>query len=85
MKISLSQFAESAKSRVMNLTGFSVLSAIGFIGTAHAELPAAVATAFTGLLADVQSLIDLAWTVVVPITVAFIVIGLFKRAAYSAT
>jgi hypothetical protein len=51
----------------------------------HAALPVAVGTAFTDLLADINSLIDLAWTVVVPVTIAFIILGMFKRAAYSAT
>jgi len=51
----------------------------------HAALPAAVATAFTDLLTDVLAMVDLAWTVVVPVTIAFIILGMFKRAAYSAT
>jgi len=48
-------------------------------------LPAAVATGFTTLLTDVQDLINLAWTVVVPITIAFIILRMFKKAAASAT
>ena len=62
-----------------------VTTVVTSVSTAYAELPAAVATAFTDLLADIMSLIDLAWTVAVPVTIAFIIIGMFKRAAYSAT
>lgn len=52
---------------------------------ASAALPPSVSTAFSDLLADVQAMVDLAWTVVVPVTIAFIILGMFKRAAYSAT
>jgi hypothetical protein len=55
------------------------------VGAAHAVLPAAVATAFTDLNTDAMDLIDLAWTVAVPITIGFIILGMFKRAARSAT
>lgn len=55
------------------------------IGTASAALPAAVATAFTDLLGDVNTLIDLAWTIAVPVTIAFIVLRMFRKAANSAT
>jgi len=68
--------------------GAKVLLSFGlmFAATAsHAALPASVSTAFTDLLADINSLIDLAWTIVVPVTIAFIILGMFKRAAYSAT
>lgn len=51
----------------------------------HAALPVSVSTAFSDLLADVLAMVDLAWTVVVPVTIAFIILGMFKRAAYSAT
>lgn len=59
--------------------------ALSSVTSAYAALPTAVGTAFTDLLTDINSLIDLAWTVVVPVTIAFIIIGMFKRSAYSAT
>lgn len=54
---------------------------LGFIGSAAAALNAGVAAGFTGLQTDALALVDLAWPVVIAITVAFIVIGLFKKAA----
>jgi hypothetical protein len=78
---------EKSKSFVTSkVTALSVGMGMMFASVAsHAALPAAVGTAFTDLLTDINSLIDLAWTVVVPVTIAFIIIGMFKRAAYSAT
>lgn len=74
----------------LKLMAGNLIAALGVVAAssmtaAHAALPVAVGTAFTDLLADIQSLIDLAWTVVVPVTIAFIIIGMFKRSAYSAT
>ena len=48
-------------------------------------LPAAVTAGFTLLLDEANALIDLAWTLVVPITIAFIILRMFKKAAASAT
>lgn len=48
---------------------------------AHAELPAAATTAFTTLKGDAEALIVAAWPVVAAITVGFVLISLFKRAA----
>lgn len=62
------------------LTGY-----FGGLSLAHAELPLAASGAFTTLSADVLALVDLAWTAAVPITVAFIILRMFKRAASSAT
>lgn len=76
------KFLSSMKAKTFALLALALSTVVG---SAHAELPAAVATAFTDLLADIMSLIDLAWTVAVPVTIAFIIIGMFKRAAYSAT
>jgi len=57
---------------------------LGATGLANAALPAAVATAFTSLLVDMLALIDLAWTVAVPVTIGFIILGMFSRSARSA-
>jgi hypothetical protein len=46
-----------------------------------AALAAGVATAFTTLQTDSLALIDLAWTVVVPVVSGFIILRLFKTAA----
>lgn len=60
---------------------------MGSIGAANATLPAALTGAngaFSTLSTDVLALIDLAWTAVIPVTVGFIVLRLFKKAASSA-
>lgn len=67
---------------VSTLTLFGVF--FGFVGSAAAALNAGVAAGFTGLQTDALALVDLAWPVVIAITVAFIVIGLFKKAAQKA-
>jgi len=61
------------------------LGLFAFAGMANAALPLAVTTAFGDLLTDVLAVIDLAWTVVVPVTVGFILIRMFKKGAASAT
>lgn len=48
---------------------------------AHAALPSAATDAFTTLQSDSSSLIEAAWPVVAAITVGFVLISLFKRAA----
>lgn len=70
------------------LNQIRVVSGAGLLGAAgvsFAALPTAAATAFTTLSDDVLDLVDLAWTAAVPITVAFIILRMFKRAASSAT
>lgn len=51
---------------------------------AFAALPAAAATAFTDLQTDALALIDLAWTVAIPVSIAFIILRMFRRAASAA-
>ena len=53
--------------------------------SSFAALPASATTAFTDLQTDALALVDLAWTAAIPITIAFVILGMFKRAAYSAT
>lgn len=62
----------------------SILTFFGFMAPAHAVLNAGVGTAFTALQTDGLALVDLAWPVVTALTVAFIIIGLFKKAANKA-
>ncbi len=62
------------------------LATVGVVGSmvsgvASAALPAAAGTAFTDLQTDGLALVDLAWPVVAAITIAFIAIKLFKKAA----
>lgn len=57
------------------------LTFFGFVYEASAALPLGVTTAFGALQTDGLALIDLAWPVVTAITVGFIIIGLFKKAA----
>ncbi len=64
---------------------FSLLGVfLAVIGSASAALSTEVSTAFTGLQTDALALIDLAWPVVIAVTVGFIIIGLFKKAAHKA-
>lgn len=51
---------------------------------AFAALPTAATTAFTALQSDAEDLIDATWPVAIAVTVGFIILGLFKRAARSA-
>ena len=69
--------------------GFSLLLSVllltlAVITPSHAALNAAVAGAFTTLSTDALALIDLAWTVVVPVVSGFIVLRLFKSTASKA-
>lgn len=48
---------------------------------AHAELPAGVATGFTQIQTDGLAMADLAWPVVIALTVAMILFKLYKRFA----
>jgi len=65
--------------------GLVLAGSIAAIGTANAALPAGATTAFDTLSADAMDLIDLAWEVAIPVSIAFIVLRLFKKAAGSAT
>ncbi|MCQ8130514.1 major coat protein [Methylomonas rivi] len=65
--------------------GLVLAGSVAGISSAFADLPAAASTAFTTLSTDVLALVDLAWTAAIPITVAFIILRMFKRAASSAT
>jgi len=58
---------------------------VASVGAANAALPTSATTAFTDLQTDALALVDLAWTAAVPITIAFIILGMFKRAASSAS
>lgn len=65
--------------------GLVLAGLVASISAAHATLPTAATGAFNTLKDDVLSLVDLAWVAAVPITVAFIILRMFKRAASSAT
>lgn len=62
----------------------SFLMMLGFMLPAEAALNVGVSTAFSALQSDGLALVDLAWPVVTALTVAFIIIGLFKKAANKA-
>jgi hypothetical protein len=51
---------------------------------AQAALNTGIAIGFTGLKDDALDLVDLVWPVVIAVTVAFIILGLFKKAANKA-
>ena len=69
------------KSKLLQLMALFALS----ITAAHAVLPVAATTAFTDLQTDALALVDLAWTAAIPITIAFVILGMFRRAASAAT
>jgi hypothetical protein len=63
----------------------SVLALLfGFIPASYAALPAAATAGLTTLETDVLALVDAIWPVMVAITVAFILLRVFKRGANSA-
>lgn len=62
-----------------------LMVALGTVSVSMAALPVAATTAFTDLQTDALALVDLAWTALIPITIAFIILRLFKRAASTAT
>lgn len=66
---------------VRQLVGVALASVSAVAVQAHAALPTEATTAFTSLKADAESLITAAWPVVAAITVGFVLISLFKRAA----
>jgi hypothetical protein len=68
---------------------FSLIAAfaalLGFsIAPAQAALNAAIAPAFTTLQADVLELVDMIWPVLIAVTIAFIILRLFPKAANKA-
>lgn len=72
------------KTQNMQKIGAGVVGGTLVTGVSNAALPTAAAGAFSSLSTDVLALVDLAWTAAIPITVAFIVLKLFKKAASSA-
>jgi hypothetical protein len=70
------------KGTMVRRLGTAVVAAATMVSVqAHAALPTEATTAFTQLKADAESLITAAWPVVAAITVGFVLISLFKRAA----
>lgn len=70
------------KGSMVRRAGAAVIGAASLVAAqAHAALPTEATTAFTSLKADAESLITAAWPVVAAITVGFVLISLFKRAA----
>jgi len=51
---------------------------------AHAALNAGISTAFTGLQTDALDLVDMVWPVLIAVTMAFIILRLFPKAANKA-
>lgn len=58
-----------------------VAAAIGLATSVHAALPPEAGAAFTTLKTDGESLVGQAWAPVAAVTVGFVLISLFKRAA----
>lgn len=54
------------------------------IAPAEAALNPAIGPAFTGLQTDVLGLVDMVWPVLIAVTIAFIILRLFPKAANKA-
>jgi hypothetical protein len=73
------------KTKKLKLIQLAAIAAGGIAsGVASAALPTGATAAFTALETDGMALIDAAWPVVTALTVGFIIIGLFKKAAAKA-
>lgn len=64
--------------------GGSVAGFLAVSGSANAALNTGISTGISGLQTDALALIDLVWPVAISVTVAFIILGLFKKAAAKA-
>jgi hypothetical protein len=80
LKVLLMYISKKTRNLALATGAVSVLA----VAPAHATLNTAVGTSFTTLQTDGLALVDLAWPVVTALTVAFIIIGLFKKAAAKA-
>ncbi|TPQ24992.1 major coat protein [Methylomonas koyamae] len=58
--------------------------ALGVVPFTEAALPTAAATAFTTIQTDILALVDLAWPLMIAVTIAFIIMRLFKKSANAA-
>lgn len=70
-----------AKAFSSKAKGALLLASVVVANAAQAALPSEATTAFTTLKTDGESLVSSAWGPVAAITVGFVLIGLFKRAA----
>lgn len=68
------------KNKIVAAGGLAAGS-LAVVDSANAALNAGIATGITGLQTDALALVDLVWPVVIAVTVAFIMLGLFKKAA----
>lgn len=62
------------------LVGSAALAA-AFVGPVHAALPPGISSGLTGIQADLASLVDLVWPVVIAAVAAIVILKLFKRFA----
>lgn len=51
----------------------------GVASAATSYIPAAATTAFSDLQSDVTTIIGLIWPILISVTVAFVIMGLFKK------
>lgn len=70
--------------RITNFLASVLFMVLGVVSGAFAALPGAATGAFTTLQTDALALVDLAWPAAIAITVAFIILRLFKKAAGAA-
>lgn len=57
-----------------------IAGAVGLVGAAQAEVPAAVGTTLTSVQTDALAVIDLVWPVVLTVIGAFLLLKVTKRA-----
>lgn len=63
---------------------FGIALAMGLVSPSFAALPTAASTAFTTIQTDILALVDLAWPLMIAVTIAFIIMRLFKKSANAA-
>jgi hypothetical protein len=76
-------FVSQSKKIAASLIAFIALM-FGFMTPSYAAIPDAATAGLTQLQTDVLAMVDLIWPVMVAITVAFILLRVFKRGANSA-
>jgi len=67
------------KTRILGYV--TAVAALVGSGSAMAVLPAGASSAFTEIQTDALALVDLAWPAVIAVTIAFILLKLFKKSA----
>lgn len=78
--VNIMKFFRKYASMLLSILALS----LGLTSFANAALPAAVGTAFTTIQSQALELVDMVWNPLIAITVAFIILRLFPKAANKA-